>query len=85
MFANCSSLSSLPDISKWNAIDVKDMDEMFKNCFSLLFNYQKNKESLNLFIYSIIIKKKYLIVQIHLKFNLLNNCWFKIFLYYYNY
>ena len=42
MFYNCSSLSSLPDISKWNTNNVKDMHEMFKNCYSLLFVYQKN-------------------------------------------
>ena len=42
MFDNCSSLSSLPDISKWNTNKVIDMKEMFKNCFSLLFIYQEN-------------------------------------------
>jgi len=34
MFDNCS-LSSLPDISKWNTSNVKDMSEMFLGCESL--------------------------------------------------
>ena len=36
MFYNCSSLSSLPDISKWNTNNVTDMSRMFYNCSSLL-------------------------------------------------
>ena len=36
MFANCLSLSSLPDISKWNTSNVIDMSGMFTNCSSLL-------------------------------------------------
>ena len=35
MFTNCISLSSLPDISKWNTNNVKDMSFMFYNCESL--------------------------------------------------
>ena len=35
IFYNCSSLSSLPDISKWNTNNVKDMQCMFYNCSSL--------------------------------------------------
>ena len=35
MFDGCSSLLSLPDISKWNANDVKDISYMFKGCSSL--------------------------------------------------
>ena len=31
----CSLLSSLPDISKWNTNNVKNMSEMFYNCSSL--------------------------------------------------
>ena len=35
MFENCLSLSSLPDISKWNTINVIDMSGMFNYCSSL--------------------------------------------------
>ena len=32
MFYNCSSLSSLPGISKWNTNNVNNMNWMFSNC-----------------------------------------------------
>ena len=32
MFKGCSSLSSLPDISKWNTNNVTDMNNMFSGC-----------------------------------------------------
>ena len=35
MFYNCSSLQSLPDISKWNTSNVNNMRSMFNSCFSL--------------------------------------------------
>ena len=35
MFYGCSSLLSLPDISKWNTSDVIDISGMFYNCSSL--------------------------------------------------
>ena len=35
MFSGCSSLSSLPDISKWNTSNVTDMSCMFFGCSSL--------------------------------------------------
>ena len=35
MFNNCSSLLSLPDISKWNTSKVTDMSKMFNNCSSI--------------------------------------------------
>ena len=35
MFSNCSSLSSLPDISKLNTNNVTNMSYMFRNCSSL--------------------------------------------------
>ena len=35
MFNNCSSLSSLPDISKWNTNNCTNMSEMFYGCSSL--------------------------------------------------
>ena len=37
MFDDCSSLSSLFDISKWNTNNVTDMSYMFRNCSLLLF------------------------------------------------
>ena len=35
MFSGCSSLSKLPNISKWNTENVVDMSWMFSNCSSL--------------------------------------------------
>ena len=35
MFYNCKSLKCLPDISKWNTINVDNMSAMFYNCESL--------------------------------------------------
>ena len=35
MFYECSSLSSLPDISKWNTNNVTDMSYIFFWCSSL--------------------------------------------------
>ena len=35
MFRECKSLTSLPDISKWNTNNVKDMSSMFEGCSSL--------------------------------------------------
>ena len=32
MFSGCKSLSSLPDISKWNTSNVTDMSYMFYGC-----------------------------------------------------
>ena len=36
MFDECSSLSNLPDISKWNTNNVITMNYMFDECLSLL-------------------------------------------------
>ena len=36
MFSNCTKLSSLPDISKWNTSNVNDMNKMFYGCKSEL-------------------------------------------------
>ena len=36
MFYGCSSLSSLPDISKWNTNNAKNMEHMLRGCTSLL-------------------------------------------------
>ena len=35
MFSNCPSLSTLPDISKWDTKNVKDMSYLFSLCSSL--------------------------------------------------
>ena len=35
MFSQCNSLISLPDISKWNTINVTNMSNMFQECSSL--------------------------------------------------
>ena len=35
MFFECSSLKSLPDISKWNTNNVTDMNGLFVGCLSL--------------------------------------------------
>ena len=35
MFYDCTKLYSLPDISKWNTSNVKDMSGIFSNCSSL--------------------------------------------------
>ena len=42
LFYKCSSLSSLPDISKWNTNNVTDMSKMYKDCYSLLYQPNKN-------------------------------------------
>jgi surface protein len=40
MFAQCSSLKSLPDISNWNTDNVFEMYDLFEGCTSLeLSNY----------------------------------------------
>ena len=36
MLYACSSLISLPDISKWNIDKVTDMSFMFSRCYSLI-------------------------------------------------
>ena len=35
MFYGCSNLSNLPDISKWNTNNVKNMNIMFGGCTKL--------------------------------------------------
>ena len=35
LFYNCSKLSSLPDIYKWNTNNITDMNNLFYNCSSL--------------------------------------------------
>ena len=36
IFFGCSSLISLPDISKWNTNNVTNMEGLFANCSSLI-------------------------------------------------
>ena len=36
IFSDCSSLKSLPDISKWNTNNVTNVSYMFYNCKALL-------------------------------------------------
>ena len=36
MFSGCSSIISLPDISKWNINNVNDTSYMFSGCSSLI-------------------------------------------------
>ena len=35
IFANCTSLKSLPDLSKWNTENVTNMNAVFAYCTSL--------------------------------------------------
>ena len=37
MFYGCSSLSFLPDISKWNIFEMADIKGIFKGCTSLVY------------------------------------------------
>ena len=36
LFSECSSISYLPDISKWNTSNIKYMNGLFSECESLL-------------------------------------------------
>ena len=49
MFYGCSSLVSLPDLSKWNTANVTNMNSMFSDCSSLksfpdISKWKLNKE-----------------------------------------
>ena len=44
MFSGCKSLSSLPDISKWNTHNVTNMSNMFSHCNSSLIIPKKFKK-----------------------------------------
>ena len=52
IFYKCLSLSSLPDISKWNTNNVTNMSYMFSGCSSLInidlsnFNNEKHSENI---------------------------------------
>ena len=39
MFEECSSLISLPDISKWDTKNVTEMNNIFAGCHNLLNSY----------------------------------------------
>ena len=58
IFANCSSLSSLPDISKWKTINVSYMQLMFYNCSSLSSLPDISKWNTNNLIYSFLMFTK---------------------------
>ena len=56
MFCGCSSLLSLPDISKWNTSNVNNISYIFYNCSSLSklpdiskWNLKKVSNSCNIF------------------------------------
>ena len=56
VFSNCSSLISLPDISKWNLENVTDLGNIFCGCKSLkslpdisIWNTQKVKNMQSIF------------------------------------
>ena len=58
IFNNCSSLISLPDISKWKVDNINNMNNMFDNCFSLLFKIS-NFNNINAIDKSFIIVDNY--------------------------
>ena len=47
MLSGCSSLLSLPDISKWNTINIKYMSFMFRECSSLSSSPDISKWNIN--------------------------------------
>ena len=47
MFSYCTSLSSLPDISKWNECKVKDIYEIFYNSSNFIYS-KKIKSKFNI-------------------------------------
>ena len=38
MFSRCTSLASLPDISKWNTNNITDMSDMFSEIPNIIFS-----------------------------------------------
>jgi len=47
LFSGCSSLSYLPDISKWNLNNVRNMNDLFSGCSSLSFLPDISKWNIN--------------------------------------
>ena len=45
LFKGCSSLMSLPDISKWNINNVKNKNDLFDGCISLTLLHKKKKKT----------------------------------------
>ena len=43
MFCGCSSLSSLPNLSKWSSEKIRKMEDIFKDCNSLSYLPSLNK------------------------------------------
>ena len=52
MFSGCSSLSSLPDISKWNTNKVTGMSFMFYECENLILSKVVIEQYQNKYFYS---------------------------------
>ena len=36
MFRECSSLTTIPDISNWNTCNIEEINELFFRCYSLI-------------------------------------------------
>ena len=52
MFYGCTSLISLPDLTKWNTSNVIDMSNMFYRCISLISLPDISKWNTSKFKYS---------------------------------
>ena len=65
MFSKCSSLSSLPDISKWNTNNVTGIGAMFGRCPSLLSLPDISKWNTNNAIDILLIYYGYFIIVNH--------------------
>ena len=67
MFYGCSSLLSLPDISKWNTNKIKDMSWMFSNCslLSLPDISKWNTENVNMMCFMFVDAHHYYLYQIY--------------------
>ena len=64
MFSSCYSLSSLPDISKWNTTHLEDNDNMFERCDKLVNKptiEKKRKDFLKNYLINNILNKNKLI------------------------
>ena len=44
MYAGCSSLLCLPDISKWNTNNVTYMNDMFAECYNLIISEKTKRK-----------------------------------------
>ena len=57
MFYQCESLTSIPDISRWNIKDMSDVSFLFANSFSLSFvpNFETGEQSQTLSMFQDVI------------------------------